>query len=377
MGSNPLVVVVAAGYYEETVGTELGGPLIITGLFLSFDCEYFFLFVRLIHILWESFFRLLLLLFGPCPGCLFVFFSGESQTECVLTKHNSSFVLFTLNEAGADLTLANLSLTFTYYTQTDNYVLSAGGVSVAIAFRNCRMTMAAALSAIYGGEIDIRNMQAVLALDTCAVYITTTGTMYPFIRSTGAASMVVSASSFVNIHNAIGGGAHAGIFYFDLVCSLTLTHSVFVACSSTFQGGAGRAIVGNGGGSVQACAFWNTTATLFGGALGIQSASPATTVAISDTSFVHCATATSAGGALYLYGGEHATLTGCTFADCSSLMRGGALAADGVGGEGVRMDDCTFVGCVAPHGGAIALSSSKATVTGSVFINNTAQNEGV
>ena len=133
--------------------------------------------------------------------------------------------------------------------------------------------------------------------------------------------------------------------------------------NSAYSGGAVYWSGDNG--NVSGCSFVNNSARLDGGALTFMGYKGS----VSGCSFVNNS-ARLDGGAIYLDESDEGSVSGCSFVNNYADRQGGAISLmytkDGV------VFDCSFVDNSASDGGAVYWSGDDGNVSGSIFVNNSA-----
>ena len=168
----------------------------------------------------------------------------------------------------------------------------------------------------------------------------------------------ISDCIFVN-NSADGQGAAINLDGDDSVVS----NCIFVN-NNAYSGGAVYWSGDNG--NFSGCSFVNNSARLDGGAITFISYKGS----VSDCSFVNNS-ARLDGGAIYLDESDESIVSNCSFVNNSAESSGGAISLrytkDGI------VSDCSFVNnSASDDGGAVYWSGDNGNVSGSIFVNNSA-----
>jgi hypothetical protein len=190
--------------------------------------------------------------------------------------------------------------------------------------------------------------------------------------------LMVDSSTFLGNSTNPNGDDDGGAV-FTKSSSATFDQCVFDDNSSGFQGGA-MLVVGDDTSTIESCTFQFNTASGDGGAIAISGSSPM----ISDTLFDYNKSYGN-GGAVFNSNGSP-TFDSDTFftntADPTSGKSGGAIFDTGYRNNYATyyssplIENSTFTDNIAATGGAIDTNYSEATITGSTFSGDGAENQG-
>lgn len=183
----------------------------------------------------------------------------------------------------------------------------------------------------------------------------------------------------LNISNSTFGSAGAGNYAIDggalyIVSgtgTMTINNSNFVSQNNALIDDAAAAYLGDGTLEINGGSFVNNTATGNGGALVVANPAVLTIGNTSGVTFTGNSALTGGGGAIYHNSNSAFSVSNSTFTNNSApAVNGGAIIAASVGSS-FTLTNSTFTGnSSADDGGALVIQSEPATITNSIFQNN-------